>query len=188
MLRDVPVRFLNHLLAGEGWAQERLKAFAGQQVLVECGTLQFRLAIEGDGSVRTAAPGGAAAVNIVLPADAPVRFVTDRDSLLAHTRISGNADLAEALAFLFRHLRWDAEADLAGVVGDIPARRLARGARQTLAWQRDAAGRVSANLAEYFTEESRTLVPARELAAFKAGVAALGEQLQRIESRLAKAK
>ncbi|MGE5385093.1 MAG: SCP2 domain-containing protein [Betaproteobacteria bacterium] len=186
MLLDAFVRFLNHLLTGERWAQERLKPFAGQQVSLLCGPARFGLMVEGDGSLRPAPANDAAAVQIVLPADAPLRFVTDRASLLSVTRISGNADLAEALAFLFRHLRWDAEADLADAVGDIAARRLAQGARQALAWQRDAAGRLAANFAEYFSEESRVLLPGRDLAAFAASVASLDANLKRLESRLAK--
>lgn len=186
MLREAPVRFLNHLLAGENWAQERLRPFAGQHISIECGPLKFCLAVEADGTVRAAPAADPATVQIILPPDTPLRFVADRDSLLARTRISGNADLAETLAFLFRHLRWDIEADLADAVGDIAARRLTEGARQTLAWQRDAASRLTANIAEYLTEESKTLMPARELAPFKTRVVRLHEDLQRLESRLAK--
>ncbi len=188
MFLDAVVRFVNHLLASEGWAQGRLKPFAGQQISLLCGPARFGLAVEGDGRLRAAPADESAAVQIILPADAPLRFITDRDSLLSVTRISGNADLAEALAFLFRHLRWDIEADLAEAVGDIAARRLARGARQALAWQRDATARFAANLAEYFTEESRTLLPARNLAAFRTNLVDLDSDLQRLESRVAKTR
>lgn len=187
MFREAPVRFINHLLAGEGWARERLRPFAGQHVSVECGPLRLGVAVESDGTVRACSPTEAASVHVSLPADTPWRFVLDRDSLLARTRISGNADFAEALAFLFRHLRWDVESDVAEVVGDIPARRLVQGGRAFLSWQQDAARRLTANLTEYATEETGVLPRSSHLAAFRAQVARLDEELRRLESRLSKA-
>jgi hypothetical protein len=55
----------------------------------------------------------------------PAKLLLDRDALFASVKLSGSADLAECLAFVFRNLGWDIEEDLASVLGDIPARRLA---------------------------------------------------------------
>lgn len=63
----------------------------------------------------------AAAVSITLPADAPLRALTDRPALMASAQISGSAEFAECLGFIRRNLHWDVEADVSTLVGDIAA-------------------------------------------------------------------
>jgi ubiquinone biosynthesis protein UbiJ len=126
------------------------------------------------------------AVVIELGDDAAGRLLTDPESAFSTARITGSVRFAETLAFVFRNLRWDFEADLADVVGDIPARRIAQGLRAAAAWQRDAAARVGANVAEYLTEESGSIVPIREVAEFVRAVDQLRDDCARLEKRIAR--
>ena len=89
-------------------------------------------------------------VSISLPADAPLRDLIDRPSLFASGRISGSAELAECLGFVFRNLRWGAENDLSRLVGDIAARRLVAGGKQLAHWNQQQTKNIALNLAEYF--------------------------------------
>ena len=72
--------------------------------------------------------------------------------------VSGNAKLAAEVLVLVRHLRWDAEEDLARVIGDVAAHRLAGWASGFVAWQRDAIARLADSAMEYVLEESYNFV------------------------------
>lgn len=180
----VAVAALNHLLAGESWATERLRPFAGQPLRLEGGPLAWSLVVDASGEFRVSAAAADPVVTITLPADAPWRLLTDRQSVFAAVRLAGAADFVETLGFVFRNLRWDAEGDLAAVVGDIPAHRIARTARQMLAWQGATRRNLAANLVEYATEDGELLVPLRERQAFGQAVAALSADVNRLEQRL----
>ena len=185
MLLGTVLAAINHLLAGEDWARERLSPFAGQTARFEFGALTLPLAISADGLFVAAGRVAPADVTITLPADAPLRLLTDRGSLLSAAQLSGSAQLAENLGFVFRNLRWDVEADLAQFVGDIAAHRLVAVGSRVASWQRQQAVNLAANLAEYFTEENPTIARRDDVADLCAQVAALPPELDRLEARIA---
>ncbi len=184
MFAPLLVGALNHLLVGAEWARERLHPFAGQTARIGAGPLNFDLTVTGQGDFHAGAADSVPVVEITLPADAPLRYLADPASVLAAARLSGPADFAEALAFVFRNLRWDAEGDLAQVIGDIPAHRLAMAGRSVLAAQKEAARRLVANGAEYLVEEQAILAPKAEVAAWATGVDCLRDDVERLEKRL----
>ena len=175
---------LNHLLAAEPWASERLRAHRGAHFRVEAGFMAMQLAIDHNGHIAAADENAVADVTLALPADAPLRLIFERDALFSSVKLSGAADIAETLAFVFRNLRWDAEGDLAALIGDIPARRLVRFGR-SLALSLEAAVRNSiTNLAEYGVEEADLLVSKRNVAAFSDDVRKLQEDMAALERRI----
>lgn len=188
MFGKASVGALNRLLKDESWARERLHGFAGQHVRLVGGPLRIDLAVNGEGMFRAvddADQAVAPAVTIELPADAPFRLLSGgRQAVFGAARLTGAADFAETLAFVFRNLRWDVEDELARVVGDIAAHRLVRSGRDLLAWQRRAADNLARNGAEYFAEEAALLVPAREAREFAASLAKLAQDTERLEARL----
>ena len=185
MLVNAALKLVNHLLAGEDWARERLVPFAGQRACLELGTLKLPLLIDRRGLFVAGDRRAAASVTITLPADAPLRALTDRLSLLSAARLSGSAELAECLGFVLRNLRWDAEADLAPLVGDIAAHRLVAGGRKFVHWHQQQAKNLALNLAEYFTEENPTIARRLDVTDFCAEVGRLSDALARLEARVA---
>lgn len=186
MLLDRLLVFANHLLGSEAWACARLKPFAGQTARLEIGPLSLPLTIDRTGRLTHGDHGAPAGVSIRLPDDTPLRWLTDRESVFAAARISGPADFAEALAFVFRNLRWDVEADLAGFVGDIAAHRLLGGARSFVAWQGRRLHNLAINAKEFLTEERPALARATDLAQFSLDVDAVSADCSRLERRLQK--
>lgn len=188
MLAQGTVSALNHLLSGAGWARERLRAFSGQKARVQGGPLRIDLMVDGEGYFRRPDAGSAEApgVTIELPADTPFRLLNDRNSIFAAARLSGTADFAETLAFVFRNLRWDVEDDLSRVVGDVVAHRLVRVGKGFVGWQGQAAQNLAANVAEYLGEESGLVVPKRDADRFAADLAEAATELERLEERVAK--
>jgi len=175
---------LNHLLVQSEWAGARLRPFAGSCVRMGVGTLAVHLAITDAGTFDACDPAAMPDVSITLPSDTPLRVVTDRQSIFQAAKLSGSADLAEALGFVFRHLRWDMEADLAKVLGDIPARRLTLLQQSMFAQGNAALRRVADNASEYLIEEAGMLAKRLEIEAFNDEVSALRDDLARLEKRL----
>jgi ubiquinone biosynthesis protein UbiJ len=99
-------------------------------------------------------------------------------------RIEGSAEFAEALGFVIRNLRWDAEEDLSRVVGDVAAHRLVKGSRELATRQQQAAQNFAANLAEYFTEEQPLIARQADIATFSADIDRLRDDVARLEKRL----
>jgi ubiquinone biosynthesis protein UbiJ len=101
-------------------------------------------------------------------------------------RIEGDAEVAQKFRDLLAEAQPDFEEELARVIGDVGARRIANVARDLLGWGRKAAGSFAGNLAEYLQEEGRD-VPARvEVDEFLTGVDRLRDDTERLEARLAR--
>lgn len=175
---------LNHLVQNESWARERLGQFSGSKLLIAAGSIQLNLRIDEQGLFALADITQPADVLLTLPADAPFKFLFDRNSLFSSIKLSGSADLAECLAFVFRNLHWDVEADLASILGDIPARRLAQMGAQLGNQMLDGAKRISQNFVEFSTEDSQLLTATQDIHEFCQTVDNLRDDTARLEKRI----
>lgn len=183
---DLLIAPLNHLLRQSGWACRLLAPFAGRVAAITISKQLPRLllVVSDEGLFSAASAEFEPAVEIVLPAELPRLLLLDRQSIFATASISGSADFAEALAKVFRNLRWDAEADLASLVGDLLAHRTVRTVGALLAWQFDAIKRVALNFGEYAHAEDRLVVGTAENAALQSAAAELAVRSQSLEQRL----
>lgn len=186
MLDRAALGFFNHLLSVEDWALSRLKPFAGQHARFDVGPFSFSFAVRSDGSLHGIESLDQPQVTIRLPDDTPLRWLTNRDSIFQAAHISGSADFAEALGFVARNIRWDAEADLARLVGDLPAHRLTLQAQAWAAQTQDTAARLAANLSEYVVDEEALIVRPQPLSSFCSEVDRLRDDVARLEKRLSR--
>ncbi len=176
----------NHLIRSEPWAQKRLQAHAGACVQIDAGPLSFKLAIDADGLIGACQPETPSDVSLRLPPDALIKAVFEPDRLFSSVKLSGSADVAESLAFVLRNLRWDFEADLALVLGDIPAHRIARFVSDLLLQMQRSLQSIGENLSEYATEDSDFLPSVADVRAFNSEVDVLRNDLARLEKRIAR--
>lgn len=185
MYNVVVVNVLNHLLEGAEWARTRLHTHQGQSVVIELGPLVLTLRVTATGHFEY--PRGStptADVTITLPPSAPMLALQDVDRVLQQARISGNAEFAEVLSFVFRNLEWDVEADLARVVGDVFAHRfvlLGKALQQRL---KQASGNLAANLTEYARDEAQVLVAPGDMQSLTQSITVLRDDLARLEKRI----
>lgn len=126
-------------------------------------------------------------VSIQLPADAPVRALSDRASLFASATIAGSARNSRSSGFVFRNLRWDAETTVTT-------------SRRRAGSPRSAAGRSPRRLAGERGEkpgawggrrpdqEAPAITRRRDVERFCSEVDALRDDLARCEKRLARAE
>ncbi|MBI4123454.1 MAG: SCP2 sterol-binding domain-containing protein [Betaproteobacteria bacterium] len=174
---------LNHLLQAEPWARARLAPFAGESVELRAPPLpRLRFTIAPEGLAQ--AGGGEPSLALTLKPELLAGLARGEEHALRAVEVSGNAQLATELMLLARHLRWDFEEDLARLLGDAAAHRLAGVARDLAAWHADAARRIAAALADYATDESRLLVRRGDLAALAGELAGLRDAIERLDKRI----
>ncbi len=99
-------------------------------------------------------------------------------------QVSGEVELLQQYRDLALLLRPDLEDELARLIGDSPAHRLAGLARAALAFGRRSADTAVRNTAEYFAHETGDLVPRAEAEEFLAEVDRLREDADRAAARL----
>lgn len=186
VIRQLGIRGLNHLIHCESWAQERLVKHSGAQLLVDASLFRIRLGIDEQGLFRLSAGERVPDVTLTLPPDFAVRALFDRDKLFSAVKLDGSVDVAESLAFVFRNLRWDAEADLAGLIGDIPAYRLSRIGRSLALALQEGVRNTALNIQEFAVEEAGILLSPCDMAAFSGAVSHLRDDVALLEKRLAK--
>ena len=185
LIRKIPAAALNHLLAAEPWARERLAPFAGETI--ELASPPFpavRLVIAQGGLTEPASDEAVPSLRIVLLPHAAGALLRGEEHFMRAVEVSGNAKLAEAVMALVRHLRWDFEEDLSRVLGDVAARRLAGAARDFFSWQADSAQRLAESLAEYVTEEKKLVIRRAELDSLAETIAGLRDGVERLEQRV----
>lgn len=186
VVRKLGIRGLNHLISSESWAQERLLRHAGAQVLVELGLIKWHFGIGSDGLFRESSADLIPDVTLSCPPDILIRALFDKERLFSTIKLGGSVDIAETLGFVFRNLRWDVEGDLAGLIGDIPARRLTLIGRSFADSLQRSLRNIGENIREYTTEESETLANKRDVSDFGEAVGRIRDDVARLEKRLAK--
>jgi ubiquinone biosynthesis protein UbiJ len=174
---------LNHLLAADPAARQRLAPFAGATLELRHPPFPaLRFLIRPDGSVES---GGAdPALVVTVRADALFNLARGPEHFVRSIEVQGDPSLAAEVMALARHLRWEVEEDLSKLVGDAAAHRLAQTGRAFAAWQRDAARRLASAFADYAVDEKRFLIARDEMEEFAGALARLRDALERLEKRV----
>lgn len=175
---------INHLLANEVQARQKLMAHSGKTVCIEAGLVDVGLTISPDGYCETAASDSVANVTIQLNlADLPL-IAQQPERAFSHVKIAGDADFANTISQISQSLRWDAEHDLSRMVGDIAAHRIVTGAKSALEGVRANSRKLLENFAEYFLEENVMLVRPWAITEFTSAVTTLRNDLERLNKRI----
>lgn len=204
------ISFVNHVLGQHAWARDKLRACAGRTLKVSAGPFIFHWAITPEGLVgaipqsmasnnsshQGSQPGGLSGlppdipgelafdVSLTVSLSSLPQFALDRSGALKSVRIDGDAEFAQLLGQLVREVRWDAEDDLARVVGDIAAHRLMRGAKSFHAYGFNAVQRLNETVTAFLLDEDPTLVRRPMLEALARDIASLRDDCARLEKRL----
>lgn len=186
---SVSARLLNGLLRREDWAAQRLARHAGKTVRFVAFPWDVSLSIGSDGLVEVSDPSIVPDVTLTLPRDGLMKLPAvlkrgDTDEITALLHIEGDAGLAQVVSELARGLRWDAEDDLARVVGDVAAVRIVSAARTLVRGAGQSAVRTSENLGEYLVEESRQVLGRHAFEDWRNRINEMAQRLNKLEHRV----
>jgi ubiquinone biosynthesis protein UbiJ len=184
MLAPIAVTAINRLLHQNPWALDKLAPHAGKILRVEHFPFITLLGISDSGETTTAAPQLAADLTVRLTPGIVLRLAARDARAWNDIALEGDTAFAATLNEVARDIRWDVEADLSRVFGDIAAYRMARTGRQVADWGRRGAEGVARSFSEYWTEEAPLLATRHDIAAFNADVDALRDDLARLEKRI----
>jgi len=124
------VLFLNHVLMQEPEAQARLVRQKGQQIRLQWRNFALQLSATPAGLLELSDGSAEPALQLTITDTSPFSLVqTALRGDKPGVRIEGDVQLAAEVNWLADHVRWDAEEDLARVLGDVPAQALGRAAR-----------------------------------------------------------
>jgi ubiquinone biosynthesis accessory factor UbiJ len=178
---------VNHLLARESWARERLAPYAGKTARLSCPPVVLTLLVQPDGYLGAVSETEAHQfdVTVSVSSDALPAFVQGgQAAVMKHVKLEGDAEFATVIAKLAEHLRWEPEEDLAKVIGDGPAWRIASVVR-TVGEQVQRTGRnLLDTAAEYLLDENPQLVRRAALEDFNVELASARDALARVEKRI----
>jgi ubiquinone biosynthesis protein UbiJ len=178
---------VNHLLARESWARERLAPYAGKIARLSCSPVDMMLLVQPDGYLTAVDESAAPQVDVTVsvPSDALPAFVQGgQAAMMKHVKIEGDAEFATLIAKLAEHLRWEPEEDLAKLIGDGPAWRIASIARTASGHARRTGRNLLDSVAEYLLDEKPQLVRRAALEGFNAELARARDTLARVEKRV----
>ncbi len=126
------VLFLNHVLMSEPEAMARLARQKGQRIELVWDRIQLQLTPTPAGLLERGHFDGFD-LRLSVTEESPVSLASalvrgDKPKV----RIEGDVQLAAEVNWLIDHVRWDAEEDLARLVGDAAAHTLAQAARKAM--------------------------------------------------------
>ena len=186
------IKFFNRVLSDYPAARVRLRAHQGKLIAAQIGPVVTHMRITNDGEMELVGATGNSAsmqvadVSLTIPLVLLPGLASKDPAVLAQIEFTGDSELAATLSDIARNIEWDIEEDLSRVVGDVAAHRIVGSARSVSAWRADARQRLSANLAEYLTEERRAFITIRELEVLARKNETLRDDIARLDARLAK--
>jgi len=184
MLSQVAAGPVNHVLRGETWALRRLQPHAGRTVRFDVFPISFALTVRESGDVAAAAPGAVADVAVRVTPPAAVRILAGDESAFGEVAVQGDSEFAQAIEFVVRNARWDAEEDLARIFGDGLAHRLGQAGRAALQLQARVVDSLARNLSDYWVEERPLIARRSDVDRFVHDVDTLRDDVERLALRV----
>jgi len=178
---------VNHVLARESWARERLTPYAGKTARLALSPFSLLLMVQPDGLIAAVDETEARTFDVTLsvPTEAVPAFLQGgQAAVMKHVRIEGDAEFATTIAKLAEHLRWEPEEDLARVIGDGPAHRIGSTVRKVGEQARRSGRNLLESVAEYLLDEQPQLVRRSALDTFNAELSVARDALARVEKRI----
>ncbi|MFM7431943.1 MAG: SCP2 domain-containing protein [Gammaproteobacteria bacterium] len=189
MLTEAIENLLNRNLGSSPRARESCAALKGRRLKLVIRDLDLQIGFESVGdslriSRQTAGEFDAEVEGTSINLLALVSPQPERLLKSGTVQVRGDVELLQRYRELALLLRPDLEEELAKLIGDSPAHRLAGLAKAALAFGRRGASTAVQNAAEYFAHETRDLVPRAEAEVFLGEVDRLREDVDRAAARV----
>jgi ubiquinone biosynthesis protein UbiJ len=184
MLSQVAAGPVNHVLRGESWALRRLQPHAGCTARFDVFPLSFAFTVRESGEVAAAAPGAVPDVTVRVTPPAAMRILAGDEAAYGEVSVQGDSEFAQAIQYVVRNARWDAEEDLSRIFGDSIAHRMTQTGRAVMQLQARVANSLARNLTDYWVEERPLIARRSDVARFVQDVDALRDDVERLALRI----
>lgn len=177
------IAVLNRMLSREQWARDKLVSFAGRSARFDAAPFALTLKVAADGTFG-AADDGEPAVTIGVALSSLPLAMLDPAAAMKDVRLSGDAEFAQALAFVLQNLRPEPEEDLSRFFGDVAAQRIVGFMRASASQWKQIAERMLENAAHYVVAENPMVVGRDDIESFGREVNEVRDAVARIEKRI----
>jgi ubiquinone biosynthesis protein UbiJ len=184
MFEPLAIPPLNRLLRSNAWALKRLRPHAGKTAVLVCPPWEVRVAVSETGELAVAPSDAAADVVIGTTPGLLLRVASGEDAAWGEAKLEGDIQLAGAIDYVRRNLRWDYEETLSRFLGDIAAHRIAGAVHAADQWRRTAGLNFARSVAEYAAHEDPQIASAEALEEFNAEVDRTRDDVDRLEKRI----
>jgi ubiquinone biosynthesis protein UbiJ len=184
MLSQIAAGPVNHVLRGESWALRRLQPHAGCTARFDVFPLSFAFTVRESGEVAAAAPGAVPDVTVRVTPPAAMRILAGDEAAYGEVSVQGDSEFAQAIQYVVRNARWDAEEDLSRIFGDSIAHRMTQTGRAVMQLQARVANSLARNLTDYWVEERPLIARRSDVARFVQDVDALRDDVERLALRI----
>jgi ubiquinone biosynthesis accessory factor UbiJ len=184
---------VNHLLNLEPNVQAHLKAHVGRSVLLRWEAMlmlpmgEQRFTIDGDLTLRASVSSNTESADVTVSLQSGLLQATNEERL-RFIRIEGDALLAQDLSIVAKQLRWDAEHDLAGVIGGPAAHWVSGNVQKAAKLFQQAVEQLKSNASEAVIHYPGWAVGAAALQSHKTELSALKVRIEALAARMAGAK
>lgn len=181
---------LNRVLALDSTALPRLARLSGQVIALDCTApaLQLFILPSGEGLQLAGQWAGEADCRLRAPATSLLRLATGKDkTAVLHSpevELDGDSAALLELAGILQDLELDWEYELSRWLGPVASQLLGSHIRSRANWTSQTLDSLRLNLADYLSEESRSLVGQREADARFAELDRLKLDLDRLDARI----
>lgn len=180
---------INRVLRMDSTALPRLERLAGKVIAVDCRSpaLQLFILPIDDGLLLAAHWAVDADCTLRAPASSLLRLALSQDKTAVlhgpEVELEGDSAVLLELVGVLQDLELDWEYELSRWLGPVASPLLSGHLRSSARWTRDNIANLTHNLADYLSEESRTLVGEREAQARFAELDQIKLDLERLEAR-----
>ena len=180
---------VNRILRLDSTAMARLQPLTGKVIAVECAAPPLQLCIlpSDEGLLLASQWAADADCTLRAPASSLLRLVLSKDkTAVLHSPevdLEGDSHALMALAQVLQDLELDWEYELSRWLGPVATALIGGHLRSRANWYQQGFASLNQNLAEYLSEEARTLVGQREAQARFDELDQLKLDLDRLEAR-----
>jgi len=172
------------MLARAQWARDKLTPFAGRSARFDAAPFTLTLQVTDGGMFAAADPGEPAVIIGVALSSLPLAML-DPQAAMKDVRLSGDAEFAQALAFVLQNLRPEPEEELSRFIGDAAAQRLVAVLRAGASQWKQMADNMLDSTAHYVVTENPMVVGRDDIEVFSQDVNRLRDAVARAEKRIA---
>jgi len=177
------IALLNRMLAREQWARDKLAPFAGRSARFDAAPFGLTLQVS-DGGTFAVTDACEPAVTIGVALSSLPLAMLDPQAAMKDVRLSGDAEFAQALAYVLQNLRPEPEEELSRFIGDAAAQRLVGFMRASATQWKQIAQNMLDNTAHYVVTENPMVVGRGDIESFNQDVSQLRDAVARIEKRI----